>query len=44
MIPCASDDFGSVDLELRNLEDIRKDSSSSEPTGKKGKLFLKNDV
>lgn len=32
MIPCASDDFGSVDLELSNLEDIKKDSSSSELT------------
>ncbi|KAM6147843.1 protein MROH8 [Erethizon dorsatum] len=32
VIPCASDDFGSVDLELSNLEDIKKDSSSSELT------------
>nr|XP_013005769.1 protein MROH8 [Cavia porcellus] len=32
VIPCASDDFGSVDLELSNLEDIKKDSSDSELT------------
>ncbi|XP_013369593.1 PREDICTED: protein MROH8 isoform X2 [Chinchilla lanigera] len=32
VIPCGSDDFGSVDLELGNLEDIKKDSSSSELT------------
>ncbi|XP_021102523.1 protein MROH8-like, partial [Heterocephalus glaber] len=32
VIPCASDDFGSVDLELSNLKDIKKDSSSIELT------------
>ncbi|XP_023570565.1 protein MROH8 [Octodon degus] len=32
VIPCGSDDFGSVDLELSNLEDVKKDSSSSELT------------
>lgn len=41
MIPCASDnDSGSVDLQLSNLEDIKKDPSSLELTGEKGKEFL----
>lgn len=44
MIPCASDDFGSVDLELSNLEDIKKDSSDSELTGKKRNLFFKKEM
>ncbi|KAM5245893.1 protein MROH8 [Ctenodactylus gundi] len=32
VIPCASDDSGSVDLELSNLEDSRKDSSNIDLT------------
>lgn len=40
MIPCASDnDSGSVDLQLSNLEDIRKDPSSLELTGKRGECL-----
>lgn len=38
VIPCASDsDSGSVDLQLSNLEDIKKGPSSLELTGEKGK-------
>lgn len=38
MIPYASDsDSGSVDLQLRNLEDIIKGPSRFEFTGKRGK-------
>lgn len=38
MIPCASDtDSGSVDLQMNNLEDIKKGSSILELTGEKGK-------
>lgn len=41
MIPCASDnDSGSVDLQLSNLENIKKDPSSLELTGKRGKGFF----
>lgn len=42
MIPYASDnDSGSVDLQLSNLEDIKKDPSSLEVTGEKGKGLKK---
>ena len=47
MIPCDSDnDSGSVDLQLSNLEDIKKDPSSLELTGKKEKgfFFLRREV
>lgn len=45
MIPYASDsDSGSVDLQLSNLEDIIKDSSKFEFTGKRGKEWGEREV
>jgi hypothetical protein len=42
VIPCASDsDSGSVDLQLSDLEDIKKIPSNNELTGEKGKGLIK---
>lgn len=37
MIPCVSDDSGSVDLQLSSIEDIKNRPSSVENTGEWGK-------